>query len=186
MTHRKKRNIAIAAVIAVLVIAYVWSLVRTLNGDDLAAYKGPRSEPLPSVTLPVPTGSPTTADTEQVEQALTAGGSSATFPLAGLQGGGTYWHLPRHQLKLTVTSSAPVGTVGYLVPTSTNDYYGVVHDVGQSWSLSTTVYGDPAYARLFIQAGLRGTPVTCTISVDGKVVERRSTEGPYGQMMCQG
>ena len=32
----------------------------------------------------------------------------------------------------------------------------------------------------------RGNPITCTIRVDGKVSERRTTEGPYARLICQG
>ena len=31
-----------------------------------------------------------------------------------------------------------------------------------------------------------GEPVTCVITINGKVTERRSTDGPYGRTMCQG
>lgn len=106
--------------------------------------------------------------------------------LPGLEGSGGTNGLPRHRVTITMTSSAPIGGVGYIVPTSLNDYYGIAKDVGRSWSLSTVVYGDPDYAQAFSQASARGNPITCTITVDGRVTDRRSTEGPYGQMFCQG
>ena len=59
-------------------------------------------------------------------------------------------------------------------------------NAGLSWSLNSTVYGSPDYAQVFLQSGARGYPITCTIIVDGHITEQRSTEGPYGQMVCQG
>ena len=83
-------------------------------------------------------------------------------------------------------NEAPIGTVGYVMPTSLRHSSGTVKNVGLSWSLNSTVYGSPDYAQIYVQAGARGFPITCTVIVDGKVTERRSTEGPYGQMVCQG
>jgi hypothetical protein len=113
-------------------------------------------------------------------------GISALAPPGGLAGEGGTKELPRHSVVLTVTSAAPIGVVGYVVPTSTDRSSGTAKGVGTSWSLSTTAYGDPDYAQLFAQAGPGGNPVTCTITIDGRVTERRSTDGPYGQLFCQG
>lgn len=117
------------------------------------------------------------------------GGSVAFAPgseLFGFSGRGGERHIPKHQLTVTVTSRAPLGFVGYHIPTSLRDSYGTAKNVGTSWSMTTTVYGSADYARLWAQAGYRGEPVTCTITVDGKVTERRSTQGPYGELFCQG
>jgi hypothetical protein len=65
-------------------------------------------------------------------------------------------------------------------------FYGKTTVEGTSWSMSTVVYGGPDYARLFIQGGFRGEAVVCTVTVDGKVTDRRATDGPYGLTMCQG
>ena len=72
------------------------------------------------------------------------------------------------------------------MPTSLRNQSGIDKNVGKSWHLTTTAYGDPDYAQIFLQAGARGYPITCVITIDGKVTERRATEGPYGQTMCQG
>ncbi|MGA8986905.1 hypothetical protein [Aeromicrobium sp.] len=104
----------------------------------------------------------------------------------GLGGEGGVKNLPSHRLTLSVTSNAPIGTVGYLVPTSTDKSHGVVRDVDTSWSLSTTVYGRPDYGQIFTQAGAQGVRITCTITVDGKLTDQRSAQGTYSQGFCQG
>ncbi len=106
--------------------------------------------------------------------------------LDGFGGDGFSAGAASHRVRLTVSSRVAAGTVGYVVPTSANESYGIVHDVGTSWSLTTTGYGAPDFARVFVQSGLRGHPVTCTVRVDGKVTDRRTAAGPYGQAMCQG
>lgn len=90
----------------------------------------------------------------------------------------------RHRLTLTVTSHARIPGVGYLIPTSADSARGVVHDVGRSWTRTTTVTGPPNYALLFVQAGSRDAGITCTISVDGQIRSRKTTSGPYGRQVC--
>ena len=127
-------------------------------------------------------------DTVTVDAQVQAGLARLGGPLAstGLGGSGGVQGLPRHELTLTISSAAPLGTVGYIIPTSLNDNYGVVKNVGRTFSVSTVVYGNPDYAQGFAQADARGNPVTCTVTVDGRVTERRSTEGPYAALFCQG
>ncbi len=91
-----------------------------------------------------------------------------------------------HHVVLTVHSAAPTKEIGYLVPTSRKHPYGKVMDPGRSWRLATTAYGKPDYARVWIAGGSAGTPVICTITVDGRVSDQRSTSGAYGASMCQG
>lgn len=129
-----------------------------------------------------------TKPVERLEAKVAAGKKALGDPmnLPGLSGEGGTLHLPRHRVTVSMTSRAAINSVGYIIPTSLKNNYGVAKKVGTSWSMSTIVYGDPAYAQLFAQAGARGFPITCTITVDGKVTDRRSTEGPYGQLYCQG
>lgn len=101
-------------------------------------------------------------------------------------GDGTSSSIPAHTLRITVTSAESIHKVGYQVPTSSSHRSGIDDGVGASWGLTTKVYGRPDYARVFLQAGPSGAAITCTITVDGRVTERRSTEGPYGATMCQG
>lgn len=106
--------------------------------------------------------------------------------MPGLPGGSLYASLPKMHITLSVRSAAPIGILGYVIPTSQDHPSGKVTGVGRSWSLQTIGYGRPDYARIFLQANTIGTPITCTITVNGRVTEHSSTEGPYGRMMCQG
>ena len=92
----------------------------------------------------------------------------------------------RYELVLSATSAAPIGDVGYLVPTSPRNQYGTAHHVGTRWTLRTTVTGKPYYAAVFVHAGAAGVPVTCTISLGGKVISSATTHGSYGQQVCYG
>ena len=203
MRAHPKLTAALGGVAALAVLMLVFVLA---GSGDKPSSKEPADfgAPLPTrptdspIKLPTtsPSASPSTA--AQVQAAAKNafkqfgnGFSSGTLPsgsisMPGLQGGSVYKYLPKHRLTLRVTSEAPIGTVGYIVPTSLHENYGVVKNAGTSWSLTTTAYGDPDYAQVFIKAGARGYPITCTILVDGRVTEHRSTEGPYGQMVCQG
>ncbi|MCW2787042.1 MAG: hypothetical protein JWP74_3559 [Marmoricola sp.] len=201
--HRPKVAAGLAAVAGVLVVALVWLLVRPTNtptdpgSESLGAPlpTAPTRSALQDLPTISPSASPTTVSgvtsefnkaLAQYGKGLSGGSSSGTLNMPGLQGGSIYKYLPKHHVVMTVTSQAPIGTIGYVVPTSLDHASGIVKNVQNRWSLGTTAYGQPDYAQLFLQAGARGYPVTCVITVDGHVTERRSTEGPYGQLLCQG
>lgn len=200
LRYHPKVAVALAAFSTLLVIVAVWALVGGSDpkGTGLAEPEPtlPTRTPLTELPTVSPSATPTKKTTDSVEKqvanglsSLGNGGGSAsggTLQMPGLQGGSMYKYLPKHRIVLRVTSSQPIGTVGWIMPTSLNESSGVKKNAGTSWSLTSTVYGDPDYAQIFVQAGARGYPVTCTITVDGKVTEQRSTEGPYGQMLCQG
>lgn len=90
------------------------------------------------------------------------------------------------RVTLSVRSAVPVPRLGYLVPSSYTDPYGDIRDVGTSWSLTTVAHGKPAYAAIFIQAAGAGTPITCTITVNGVVTSTETTKGAYGRQVCLG
>jgi hypothetical protein len=203
-----RRRPAAAGVAGVVAVLFVLGLVYVLSSSKgsvpaASPYDPSTASITPEPTLPVltPTATPTKAPLSAA--ALSAatkklfdkykgtgysvgGLSSGSFSLPGLQGGSVYQYLPRHRIVLTVTSAAPIGIVGYVIPTSLKRPYGEVHHVGTGWSLTTTVYGGPDYAQLFMQGDQRGDPITCTITVDGKVTEHQTTEGPYARLICQG
>jgi hypothetical protein len=104
----------------------------------------------------------------------------------GLQGAGDYSQLPKHKLTVTMSTEGVLGTVAWIIPTSVENHEGTAVVRGGSWSLSTTVYGNPDYAVVFAQQGRVDQPVHCTITVDGRVTERRSTQGAYSAMWCEG
>lgn len=195
--RRPKVAAASGVLAALLVLTLVWLLVR--NTDKPAPEEPGVASGLPTAEptlaeLPTPTADPSTAAEVQAaaQRAFAefgrglSSGQGGTFSMPGLAGGSIYQYLPKHTVTMRVTSEAPIGTIGYIVPTSLRNSSGVVKNVKTVWTLTTTAYGDPDYAQLFMQAGARGFPITCTITVDGKVTERRSTEGPYGQLICQG
>lgn len=191
--------------VGVSLLIIVISVVVGRNGaDDEGTTARPRATPSPSADagpggLPteVPSASPTTTPTPSAGPSAGGPGSAPSgfaagagslppLSMPGLTGKGGSASLPKIRVRLEVYSSEPIGIVGYQVPTSLTDPSGTVKGVGTRWSLTTIAYGNPDYARLFFGAGPTGTPVTCVITINGKVTERRSTEGPYGQTMCQG
>lgn len=113
-----------------------------------------------------------------------------TFPGLGAQpgisGDSEIFSLPKHTLTIRLTAPQALGLVAYVIPTSTDHPQGSHVESGRTWSLTTTVYGNPDYAVVYLQAGAGGKPETCEITVDGRVTERRSTDGPYSTMWCQG
>lgn len=202
MRARPKLTAALAGAVGLAVLALVFVLAS--SGSKPSKEPADFGAPLPTVPtrdpvkLPTtsPSASPSTAAQvqaaaqkafDQLGHGFSSGGfAGGDLTLPGFQGGSIYQYLPKHHLTLSARSEAPIGTVGYLIPTSLRKSSGIVKKVQNSWGLSTTVYGDPDYAQIFVQAGARGYPIICTISVDGHVTEHRATEGPYGRMICQG
>jgi hypothetical protein len=140
-----------------------------------------------------PTETPAPKARRKKPRQVTAGpeaGMDGQFPglgtPPGLGGSGRTDSLPAHRLTIRLSSPNPIGWTGYIIPTSTEHPRGSAMVSGGSWSLTTTVYGRPDYGVVFLQAGADGRPATCTITVDGRVTERRSTRGPYGTVWCQG
>jgi hypothetical protein len=99
-------------------------------------------------------------------------------------GGGGLTITGQHTLVVRVTSSAPIPAVGYLAPTSPDIPYGTAKNVGKNWSVHTTVSGKPKYAIIWIYSGKSGAPVTCSITIDGKLADRKATTGAYGRQIC--
>jgi hypothetical protein len=194
MSILARHPFAVAAVVAV--IAVLAALLVPLPGQDGgsgAATGDSRAEDLnrpPSKPVSPPSASMSPAAEEQsatvdglVRRPISMQGRSS---LPGLSGTGGIRSLRPRVIRLSATSSEPIGVVGYFVPTSRDRPSGTARGVGRSWSLTTRVYGNPDYAQMFLQAGPSGATITCTITVDGTVTERRSSSGPYGQLFCQG
>jgi hypothetical protein len=186
----KTRSAAAAAVVVgLLVMGFALSTLLFGGSDDASAADQPVA--LPSVDTPAYVAPD---DLGGVDPAASpAGGLTglATFPgagvnLEGLGGKGGIKSLQKMKITMTMTSASPIAYVGYIVPTSLDHATGTVRNPGTSWSLTTIGYGPPDYAQLFSLAGPTGVPVTCTITVNGKVTEQRTTSGPYDQLFCQG
>lgn len=195
------------AVLAVSLLIVVLSVVFRHHGSDSSATGPTRvrdvttaataTPPPAATTAPTPgptrsatpTATATTASPNAgmsgLGDAVKMSGWNGTLP-PGLAGSGGSASLPKIRIHLEVYSAQPIGIVGYQVPTSLTDSSGTVKGVGTRWSLDTIGYGRPDYARLFFGSGPSGTPVTCIIRINGKVTEKRSTDGPYGRTMCQG
>ncbi|MBM0124165.1 hypothetical protein [Pimelobacter simplex] len=142
----------------------------------------------------VPTDLPSTAEPSASASASATGEATGLFGghtgglgvPPGLQGAGDYSQLPKHKLTVTMSTQGVLGTVAWIIPTSVENHEGTAVVRGGTWSLSTTVYGNPNYAVVFAQQGRVDQPVHCTITVDGRVTERRSTKGAYSAMWCEG
>lgn len=180
-----KRGLAIAAVL-VLVLAVV--LVVQLGKDATPDTSGSgRAGGLPSDALDsvVPTVNPSAAPASGAKGRVVTLPNGRTLTFAA-QGGAGFVITPakRYTLTLTARSSQAIGTLGYLIPTSDDSSRGVIKNVGTSWSLTTTVTGRPNYAVLFVQAGASGAPISCSVRIDGRVADARSTSGAYGRQVC--
>jgi hypothetical protein len=194
--QNKRAFTAIGAGLALIVLVLLMTFLHNRAGERGGTVIGnPSAAGLPgAVDAPASTG-PASGPKHHARKAkpsanalsgLPAVGAGNPVDLPGMQGRGFSVSLPKVPIVLRVTSSAPIGTVGYLVPTSPDKNYGVVKNVGRSWILRTYGYGKPDYARIFVQAGPTGAVITCTVEAKGRVTDQRSTSGPYGRTMCQG
>lgn len=104
----------------------------------------------------------------------------------GLGGSGSAKSLPRADLVIRITSAQPVHHVSYIIPTSDREQYGKDTSAGRTWTYRTKVWGRPDYAAVFVRGLYPGVEVTCVITVDGRVTERRTIIGPHSAMWCQG
>lgn len=177
-----KRGLAVAAVL-VLVLAVV--LVIRL-GDDTSPDVGPgRAGGLPSDSFSdvTPSFGASASVTPKGTTATLPGGRTLTF---AAQGGSGFVITPAKSYTLTLTarSTQPIGTLGYLVPTSQDASRGVIKNVGTSWTLTTKVTGRPNYAVLFVQAGASGADISCSVRIDGRVAAARTTNGAYSRQVC--
>jgi hypothetical protein len=92
-----------------------------------------------------------------------------------------------HDVTVAATSSDPtIPVLGYLVPTGLGAAYGSLNGHRSGWSLHQQALGKGYLAAIFIQAGKTGAPVTCTVTVDGRVTSSQTTSGPYGRAVCLG
>ena len=182
----RRHPLAVAAAIGALLVLLALVVPLPGSGDDDsrddAGDSADGSGPARPTTAPSMTPAAESADASSPVRSPAVRGQEP----AGLSGSGGVLNIRAHRITLSVTSSDPIGVIGYTIPTSKERPSGVVRGVGRSWSLSTRVYGRPDHAQMFLQAGPASVSMTCTITVDGKVTEQRTTTGPYGQLFCQG
>lgn len=101
-------------------------------------------------------------------------------PLNHLTGAGI------HNVVVQASSASGFPLVGWLVPTGLGDTYGTLRNTNGHWTLSERAVGKGYLAAIFIQAGRAGVPVTCKVTVDGKVTNTETTSGSYGRTVCLG
>ena len=170
----------------------VGSYLMRPGGSDQAVDDGrPEMPDTPSSAPTSPASTPGAESTAEASTDASALAGQTTFPDLGTQPGngasGASQSLPRHTVTVRLTAAGPVlGSVAYVIPTSPDHETGNTFVQGRTWTLTTTVYGNPKYAAVFGQGDYRGRAATCEITVDGKLTERRSTKGPYGAMWCVG
>lgn len=102
-------------------------------------------------------------------------------PLNHLRTGGLH--------ELTIAASSLAGkmpVLGYLVPTGMGSAYGSLNGQRQSWSYHEQALGPGYLAAIFVQTGKLGIPITCTVTVDGKVTSHETASGAYGRAICLG
>lgn len=102
-------------------------------------------------------------------------------PLNNLRGTGVH--------HVTLSATSPIGkmpVLGFLVPTGMGSAYGSLNGQRSPWSYSEQALGPGYLAAIFIQTGAAGLPITCTITVDGKVTSRETASGAYGRAICLG
>lgn len=205
--RRRPRVAAAAGVVGVVLVLFIVVLmVRNPNNPPAAdpiINNYPTSTPTAADTLkalptsPTASASPSTAAQVQAQTQKafndfgkglgSSSGSQGSFNMQGLQGGSQYSFLPKHRVTMRVFSSEAIAYVGWVVPTAYPKTRDIVKNIGKSWSLTLTAYGDPDYAQIYVQANASGAPIHCVISVDGKVTKSDQTQGPYGRLFpCQG
>lgn len=89
-----------------------------------------------------------------------------------------------HHAVLTVTSStgSPIG-VKYAFRTASGFRTGRTA-TARAWTAEATVRGTEPLSGLVAQVG--SGSITCTASIDGKVVDRKSNAGRYATVSCFG
>ena len=183
-------NKVIFALVVVLALAVIVVSYLTRPGASDKAVDDSRPDvPESPTTVASPTQSPVPAAEASTTSSALAGQTS--FPELGTQPGsaasGSSQSLPEHTVTIRLRAAGPVlGSVAYVIPTSPDHETGNTFVQGPTWTLTTTVYGNPKYAAVFGQGDYRGRAATCEITVDGRLTERRSTKGPYGAMWCVG
>jgi hypothetical protein len=92
-----------------------------------------------------------------------------------------------HTVVLTVPSSATVARLGYLVPSADRDQFGDHRNVVHGWTQTFVARGPYGpYSAIFIQTDRAGTPVHCTVTVDGVEKDSQTITGEYGRGLCYG
>jgi hypothetical protein len=183
-----KKAVALSALLVLCLIALVWALSgssddssdsSTLGGPALAT---PTTTPSQHLTvLPTPSGIPTSVG--GVMQGLDSSGNGAFTKSFG---SGSSKSLPKHHVVVKAVSDGQMMGVGWWIPFADGERKGGEKGPGKTFDHGDTTYGDADLARVLAYGGPTSKRTTCMIIVDGKVTEKQTAKGPYGQVFCQG
>lgn len=185
--HGKTLAITVSVVLLVACIALFVKSYKDAGPDNAGKVADP-ALPTDSLAPVTPSAAPSSSGARRSAGSLLP--ESLSLPKYTINprepGGFTIAPIPEHTLVLSARSAGRIVRVGYIAPTSKDHPVGDVKVPGNSWSLTTTVTGKPYYAAIFVQSGPSGTPITCTVSLDGQVLDSKTTTGPYSRQVCVG
>ncbi|QYJ03966.1 hypothetical protein KUV85_16840 [Nocardioides panacisoli] len=189
LSWREDRSTIIFVVVAVLVVVLIALLAVWGSGND-----GADDEALERRT-PYSAGTDGNTELELDESE----GADAADDLAGVEDpfdpaldaqfgtaqppGGFSAKAPTRDYVLTTSSDAPMaGVVWRIVRTD----HGEVRRNVRSTRGAATVTEPAAFGQVNVVAGPESGRVECTITVNGRVVDRQQASGPWAQVFCQG
>lgn len=186
--ERRRRRRILGAVLAVVLFAValaIWAGPDIGESDPPSTSAGSR----PPLATSIPS----------LEPSSKAPGASASTGLPGLPGisgiAGSGITLPdatnlnslgpgNHRVVVTARSTSPMLAVAYSVKgTQTGK---VVYNVQSPVTIARTISGGRPYAAIALQIAPTGAASSCEVSIDGKVVNTRSSSSPYAVIACVG
>lgn len=180
-----KSAAALSALTVLLVVVLVWGLGGSDTPTDEPTLGAPSASPTPTraplTVLPSPSAAPTS-----IAEAIQGFPSSGMGAGPGLLGDGATQGLPPHRVVIEAGSDGPLLGVGWRIPTADGKRAGKDLTYKNRFRHAATAYGSPDYAQLYTRVGPDSSVVWCTVSVDGRVVERKEVKGPWGGVFCQG
>ena len=183
-----KKTVALSALLVLCLVLLVWGLsgggdsadsTPTLGGPSLATPTTTPSEHL--TVLPTPSGLPTSVG--GVMQGLDSSGNGVFTESFG---SGSAKSLAKHHVVVKAVSDGVMMGVGWWIPFANGARKGGEVPKSTTFSHSDTTWGDSDLARILAYGGPNSKKTTCYVIVDGKVTEKETAEGPYGQVFCQG
>ena len=186
----KRRDLKRAAILLAVVLV-VGAIALFVNAYQKTSPNPPPVAGIDSTGTPGPSGS---ASASAGGPAAPGPSPSSTTALIGnfpsqltSKLGHDFSNQPGHTVVLTVTSSGTIARLGYLVPTADSNQYGDQKAIPHFWSMTFTARGTTGpYGAIFIQTDKTGTPVHCSVSVDGVNKDAQTVTGQFKQGVCYG
>ncbi|UDY24642.1 hypothetical protein [Nocardioides sp. Kera G14] len=189
MPYRNRRRssraipLGVAVVVCLLLIAVGWA-IRPRGGEDV---EGPASAAdAPSAATPLFPGSDaepqpieTATGTDGTEKA-SAQGKAPSWLTSAFQGSSATLGARRAVIRLTASDNGPM-SVRYAFNTGDGYDSGSLQSTG-SWSKAEQVQGVEPLVGVIGQV-IRGT-LTCTVTLDGKVISHQSRSGAWAVVQC--